>query len=298
MLRRLIQLALACLGSSILTLAATPSVGAPLTLLSEVELKPKLIKLSDLLPADASASLREASARIPLGSAPAPGNVRDLKRAEIEQALVEKPEILAQIRIPEKIAVRRAYRQITSAAIAAALNSALKGEHPIDPAGLGLQVSASAYFTGDDPGLVVTGIDFDALHHATRVRLWTSKEPENLPFCVTVPGRFRSLVQAVASPAADMKAAQPRAASAPAAPAPGSGGQSVKLPGKAKPAEVLVNAGVETKLVIQGSDYRLTATVIPLQPGVLGQQIQVRDPLTHKLWSAQVAGRGLLIATL
>ena len=299
MLRRLIQLVLACLGSSILAFGATPSTGAPVVLLSEVKLKPKLVKLSDLLPADASASLREASSRIPLGSAPAPGIERNLRRAEIEQALTNQPEILNQITIPEDIAIRRAYRQLTREEIAAALSSALKLEHPIDPAVLGLQMSASTYFTGDDPGLVVTGIEFDALRQTTRVRLWTSKEPENLQFCVTIPGRFKPLARAAAAPDGSTKTGSTTAASAAAAAvAPKPDGESVKLPGKTKPAEVLVKAGVETKLVIQGSDYRLTSTAIPLQPGVLGQQIRVRDPVTHKVWSAQVAGRGLLIARL
>lgn len=294
------QLVFVCLGASSLALAASPSAGAPVALLSEVDLRTSSVRLSDLLPSEAPASLRTASAAVPLGRAPVAGSVRHMTREEVEHALVDQPQILAGISIPADIAIRRVHRQLSRQEIAAAISAALGRENAVDPAALNLQLSALV--TCDDPGLEVTEIEFDALRQATRFRLWTAKEPENLPFYVTMPGRQMSSKAIPPAPGAAragaaLRSGEPSAASAhsePIHPVLDAGG--VKSP--AKGPEMIVKAGVATRLVIEGPDYRLTSTVIPLQPGALGQEISVRDPLTHKISSAQVAGPGLLKGSL
>jgi hypothetical protein len=301
MLRLSIQLVFVFMGAS-LALATSPSPDAPVSLLSEVELTTSGVRLSDLLPTEAPASLRTASAAVPLGRAPVAGSERRVTRAEIERALVDQPQILAGISIPADITLRRVHRQLSLAEVAAAINAVLGRENAVDPAALNLQLSTLV--TSDDPGLEVTGIEFDAFHQVTRFRLRTAKEPEHLPFYVTMPGRQMGSKAAAQSPAA----AEARTAthseehlaipaySGPAHAVADAGASAVKS--STRGSEVLVKAGVATQLVIEGADYRLMSTVIPLQPGVLGQEVRVRDPLTHKISSAQVAGPGLLKGSL
>lgn len=300
MRRFLAQLVFACLGAATVALPASLSAGAPVALLSEVDLKTSGVRLSDLLPADAPAPLRRASDAVPLGSAPMAGSVRRMSREEIEHALVDQPQILAAISIPAEITVRRVHRQLSPAEVATAIDAVLGSDKAVDPDKLNLQLSPLV--TSGDPGLEVTGIDFDAFHQVTRFRLWTAKEPQNLPFYVTVPGRPMSSkamplgLAGTEARAAARSEAQPIVSghSEPVHSAIDVGG--VKPPAKAS--EMLVKAGVATQLVIEGADYRLTSTVIPLQPGALGQEVRARDPLTHKILSAQVAGPGLLKGSL
>jgi hypothetical protein len=296
MRRRLIQLVLVCWGAFALAGAAEPPTRGPVPLLSEVTLRPRNVWLSDLLPPAAPNSLLVATGAISLGRAPEPGSVRRIPREELEQALIDRPELLAEIAIPKDVVVRRVHHPVTREQVAAVIGAALGRGTTVDPATLGLQFSTPVYFTGDDPGLEVTEIEFDALHRATKFRLWTSREPENLPFYVTAPGSSK-VTGRLATPAevrAETKA--PTAVAAAESGPPARPVETTRSP--AKRPETLVRAGVATRLVIQGADYRLTSTVIPLQPGVLGQEIRVRDPFTLKILTAQVAGPGLLTGTL
>jgi hypothetical protein len=295
-----IQLVFVCLVASTLVLAASPSAGAPVALLSEVDLRTSSVRLSDLLPASAPASLRTASAAVPLGRAPVAGSVRRMTHEEIEHALLDQPQILAGISVPVEIIIRRVHRQLSREEVATAISAALGRENAVDPTALNLQLSTLV--TCDDPGLEVTGIEFDALRQVTRFRLWTAKEPENLPFYVTIPGRWMGSKGKPQTPAATEARALPDSGEQAAAyvhPKPVYPATSISgAKSSPKGPEMIVKAGVATRLVIEGPDYRLTSTVIPLQPGALGQQISVRDPLTHKISSAQVAGPGLLKGTL
>jgi hypothetical protein len=300
MRRLLAQLVFISLGASAVALAASPSADAPVALLSAVDLKTSIVRLSDLLPPDAPAPVRAAGDAISLGSAPRAGSVRRLSRGEIERALVDQPQILAAISIPADVAIRRVHRQLSPAEVATAISTALGREDAVDPSKLNLQLST--FVTSDNPGLEVTGIDFDAFHQVTRFRLWTAKEPENLPFYVTIPGRqmgskaMPPSLAGIEARAAARSEAQPTVSAHSESVHPAIAAGGVKPSGNSP--EMLVKAGIPTQLVIEGADYRLTSTVIPLQAGALGQEIHARDPLTHKILSAQVAGPGLLKGSL
>ena len=227
--------------------------------------------------------------------------MRHISREEIEHALVDQSEVLAAISIPADVTVRRVHRQLSPEEVATAISAAMGQGNAVDPSKLNLQLSPLV--TSDDSGLEVTGIDFDAFHRVTRFRLWTAKEPANMPFYVTVPGRQMGSKPMPKGPAgtearalAHSEEAQPAVSAHSEAGHPAIDAGGVKPSGKG--AEMLVKAGVPTQLVIEGADYRLTSTVIPLQPGALGQEIHARDPLTHKTLSAQVAGPGLLKGSL
>jgi flagella basal body P-ring formation protein FlgA len=61
---------------------------------------------------------------------------------------------------------------------------------------------------------------------------------------------------------------------------------------------VLVTAGKPAKLVVETATLRMTALVTPLQSGVKGQLIRVRNPDTQRVFEAEVVGRDLLQAEL
>ena len=59
-------------------------------------------------------------------------------------------------------------------------------------------------------------------------------------------------------------------------------------------APVLAKPGKPATLVMLGENVRITATVIPLQPGSKGQRILVRELTTARVMNAEVVDEGLL----
>jgi flagella basal body P-ring formation protein FlgA len=57
---------------------------------------------------------------------------------------------------------------------------------------------------------------------------------------------------------------------------------------------VLAKPGTPATLVMLGQNMRITTTVDPLQPGIRGQCILVRDPATARVMTAEVVDEGLL----
>jgi Chaperone for flagella basal body P-ring formation len=279
-MRSLMQAALGCFAASALAVATTAPPAPPVMLLSEVDLKTRTISLSDLLPATALNALRVEGAKVPLGPSPMPGAVRVMTREEIKSALLNDPELQAEVSIPVEIMLRRLCRPVTPEDVSSAIGVALGHE---TAGGLSdISLSAPVYFTGDDPGLEVTEIRFDAVQRVTRFRLWTSNEPENLPFYVALPGNLKG-------------ATTPVRHSAQAA----VGAQKASIgPGVAPGAVLLVSAGVAARLLIEGANYRITSTVVPLQSGSLGQTIRVRDPVTRKILNVKVAAPGVVTGSL
>lgn len=256
-------------------LAANAPVGAPVALLHEVELRPTTVMLSDLLPSQASDTLREASSEVSLGNTPEPGNVRLVSRQEIQHDLIDHPDLLASLQIPESVTVHRFYRELSRAELIAAIQAAVDPSVIVEASLASFELLAPVYVTTDDPGLRVTHIESDPLHQQTRFRLWTSNEPANLPFYVTVMGNLK--LAARTTQVGPIKG---------------------NVAGFAPRSEALVKPGQPVRLVIQGEDYRITTTVMPLEQGMMGQEIRVRDPLTKRIFQAQVAGPGLLNGTL
>jgi flagella basal body P-ring formation protein FlgA len=59
-------------------------------------------------------------------------------------------------------------------------------------------------------------------------------------------------------------------------------------------AEVLVSPGEQATLVLRSDALRMTADVVPLERGTMGQRVHVRVMDTGKIFSAQVDGRAHL----
>jgi hypothetical protein len=296
MARKLASLLILGVGFGLLTGSTPAAGGSAVKLVPEVAVNSGSIGLSDLLPPEAPEALREAANGITLGRAPELGTVRQITRAEIETALADHSQILAEIVSPDRITIRRACHPISSQQIAAAIAAAVGPENADGLSLSGSLLGGPVYFSGDDPGLQVTEIDFDPFHRLTRFKIWTSKEPENITFCVAVPGRLKTSVALSSQDDASRASRQ-----VPETAVPASSGMALGVTGtshRVQPAEELIKTGVAAQLVIEGPDYRITSTVIPLQAGVLGEQIRARDPLTQKLLNVQVAGPGVVRGSL
>jgi len=178
----------------------------------------------------------------------------------------------------------------------------------------GLELHAPVFVTRSDPGLKVKRVEADRVRGKVRFLLWTSKEPYVLPFYVTV-GKLSEWTawashpnqQTSGGPAPAEAHLGPRKNEGDLAISPTSfggnsatvGDQKTEPAGKAtSPPIVLVAAGKPAKLVVETATLRMTALVTPLEPGVKGQLIRVKNLDTQRVFEAQVVGAGLLRAEL
>ena len=278
------------------------------------------ILLSDLLPTTAPAALRARTAEIVVGNAPQPGSLQIIKRAQLERWLRNTPDLRGTLRIPERITVGRLHRRLSHEEILKAIRVALQRNGSGDTvllSGDDLQLAAPIVVTQDDPGLKVTQIKFDPLRQQTRFRLWPSKEHKALAFYVMVRVRTtspvvvarRNLRPGEETSEADFRVER-RAEThnfhlPPVTPEELAGhrprrqikgGQIVK-PGMFYPL-VLVEPGKLATMVVDGNGFRISTTVLPLQSGVRGQQIRVRNLNTQRILLAEVIAPGYLRTTL
>jgi hypothetical protein len=272
------QIGLSALAASILTAVCAGRESHPdrVWLLESAEVTQEKITLADLLPASTPSSLQEGAARMSLGSAPQPGSSRTLRGYQIERQLRSSPDILALLAIPDRIVVTRAFRAISHAEIARAIEAALNeegfsGNGPLNPGNVELE--APVLVTRDDLGLKATRLEYDRLEHRAVFRLWASKEPHLLPFYVSVDSL----------PGADLLAGRGALS-----------GKSV-MRGSAQP-RVLVKPGKPVRMLGEGRNFRFSTIVVPLQPGRKGEIIRVRERGTRRLLKAEVTGEGILKA--
>jgi hypothetical protein len=139
------------------------------------------------------------------------------------------------------------------------------------------------FVTKPDPGLEVKRVEPDRVERKTRFLLWTSKEPQVLPFYVTVEGLPETAGGVVDSPGL-LGGSSARAGA--------HTGESTQR-ATSSPI-VLVAAGKPAKLVVETATLRMTALVTPLESGVQGQIIRVRNQDTDRVLKAAVVGRDLL----
>lgn len=303
-----------------------------------VEVRSEAVALSDLLPAGASPDLLQAAAGIALGNAPKPGSLRTIARGEIEELLRAEPDLRASLSLPARVVVSRSHRELTSHELSEAISEATGATGASGAAGIGapppdvrvnlqrLKLSAPVYVTEDDPGLKVVRVEFDPLRQNTRFCLWTSKEPDILPFYVTVAGRAalpalpafvarRDLapgeiagandfvVQTDTVTAAAVGQRSPRGLALTPEALAGRAARAHIKAGQIVTASMfktvwMVNAGKPAVMVAEGPSFRMTIPVIPLENGMLGQQVRVRNPDSQRVVAAQVVGPGRLQKTL
>ncbi|MEJ2010188.1 MAG: flagellar basal body P-ring formation chaperone FlgA [Acidobacteriota bacterium] len=289
-------------------------------LLARVVLRADSFTLDDLLPRSAPATLHREAMKIVLGQSPQPTASRILYPQQLEFLLRDHADLLAELRLPKEITIRRFHRAVTKDEILRAIDRALgsqglEGKSSIDARDL--QFSTPVYVTHDNPGLEVLRIAPDPLRRETEFTLWTSTEPNNLPFTVSVDRAVKlpTLVARRTIPpgeivsssdfAVEMKATR-RGPTAPAAGAAGLAGLETRATVQAgEPVErdlfkrpVLVKPGALATLIVHGSAFSIKTIVVPLEQGVLGQEIRVRNVETRQVVQAKVVGRDRLAKTL
>jgi Chaperone for flagella basal body P-ring formation len=183
----------------------------------------------------------------------------------------------------ERIVVSREARPITVHEVFAAIHNALADTENSATAKLQVEdvlLQTQVLVGLGDAGLQVLRSDFDAGLKRGRFLLWPSKDPKVLPFIVAVRFAKNSPLDSLhalteqtrISRKHDLLASHAR---------------------KAK-AEVLVSPGQQATLLLRSNALRMTADVIPLERGTMGQQVHVRVVDTGKIFSAQVDGRAHL----
>jgi len=175
-----------------------------------------------------------------------------------------------------------------------------------------LDLQAPVFVTRSDPGLKVKRVETDRVRGKIRFLLWASQEPSVLPFYVTV-GKLSEWT-AWASQHNQQTSGGPGSADSHGAPRKNGGdfadspavfsgswvpvaaqkGESTRQ--ATSPPIVLVAAGKPAKLVVETATLRMTAVVTPLEPGVKGQVIRVKNLDTQRVFKAEVVGAGLLRA--
>jgi hypothetical protein len=306
-----------------------------------VQVEGEAVKLSDLLPPDAPAELGEICSRIILGNSPLLSSQRVISKGQIEQQLRDFPAALNKLEIPDRVIVTRKRRRLSAAEILTAIETSLAGEGLHGPvaqtclsrsaarssskpkaADLGKQVCATAglnlqapvFVTKPDPGLVVKHVEPDRVKRKTRFLLWTSKEPQVLPFYVTIKGLPGTETwasshneQSGEGPTSTDSHFERRKTGGDLTGSPGLRGGSMPRVTAHKEGStqqamssplVLVAAGKPAKLVVETATLRMTALVTPLESGVKGQIIHVRNQDTHRVLQAEVVGIDLLQAEM
>jgi len=153
-----------------------------------------------------------------------------------------------------------------------------------------LKIQSAVPMTSGDAGLAVRRISYDPLRGATVFQLWSSQEPRHLPFVVTTRRELPSWGQP-SPPGENSRDATKNPDGGDHALRPGVSAARPKPP-------VLVRPGQPATLVILGQNLRITTTVVPLQPGIKGQCILVRDVVSAQVMKAEVVDAGWLQAGL
>jgi hypothetical protein len=149
-----------------------------------------------------------------------------------------------------------------------------------------LNIQSSVPVLRDDMGLQVKRIGFDPIRRETVFELWASHEPQYLPFEVTTRrdpqtlGLASHIAWNPGEAGGGFQTENPTA------------GQGMSRARSKAP--VLAKSGKPATLVMLGENVRITTTVIPLQPGIRGQRILVRELTTARVMSAEVVDEGLL----
>jgi hypothetical protein len=234
------------------------------------------IRLSDFLPPENSAAIRDQAAAIELGRTPLLGSTRYFLREEVEQALREHRGLLEQISIPERIVVFRTGWAISTDLVRHAISDFLAAGN------LGavwfvpsqLKVIGEPAATRNGPELKVKSVEQDKLRGEIRFVISCAQRKECGMFLATMP--------------------EPKDFSASLRDRPRS---SAILP-KISHQEILVRAGKPVMLSMHDGSINISLRVICLDRGSLGQTIRVRDAAGTRIFHARVVGASAVQANL
>lgn len=149
------------------------------------------------------------------------------------------------------------------------------------PDDLNIQSTVPGLLVGK--GLQVKNIRFDPFRREIVFEIQASQASRSLPFEVTLRDKadlISKLAEGLADAGASAQTVSPTA------------GKRVSA-AQSKP-RVLAKPGTLATVVMLGENVRITITVAPLQPGVKGQSILVRDVSSLRVMTAEVVDENLL----
>jgi flagella basal body P-ring formation protein FlgA len=252
-----------------------------------------IVRLADLLPAEAPAALHDRAETVALGDAPFPGASRDISRERIAAAVAAHPELAAALEIPAVIHVSRWARTLTRNDVVGAVQHALAESHMPEAdylANSRLEFASTVYVAGDTSAPEVTSLDLSSAPALIRARLWIPDEPRITPFWIAL-----RLDAATARSAA----AKLQAALAPAAyRAPSTVSTRVVANPAAQPwqlrsardASLLVHSGKTVTLSLVSPGMSITTEAAAMQSGAAGDQVRVRVLPSGRQFVAKVVG--------
>jgi hypothetical protein len=248
------------------------SSGQRLELRGAVEVQRNTVLLSDLLPAEASPWVREASARVDLGPAPALGTTRIIDSTRIAAALSMQPGLLPKVAIPERVLVRRAGFPVSRESV---LN-ALQRFYPASEKNPDLKDAELHWDAGwarltRDSKLEVRRAWWDAARKSWQWWMHAEDGAQSPDFLVQSTGPKLSLARGQAATAAS-------------------------APPESNAEPLLVHEGARAWLTVEGGGIRLRTEVICLESGGLGQRIRVRSLTGQRVFQAEIMGDKLLEA--
>lgn len=223
------------------------------------------IRLSDLLPPEASAAMRKAGEQIDLGRTPQCHTMRFFEAADIGRRTSPWPA-LHGLTLSGPVSVQRRCFPIRRETVQQVVLDFAQQKDMALPASP-LSWSEVIYATRENPALEVEQALPDPTRPELQVRLRCVERTVCPSFWVVVPTHQRP----------HMSAASPEIESAPA---------------------IVVEAGQRVMLVFDDPPMRIQLLVTCLQRGSLGKQVRAMDPSTHRVFQAEVTGAGTLRAHL
>ncbi|MFZ0287401.1 MAG: flagella basal body P-ring formation protein FlgA [Terriglobales bacterium] len=245
--------------------------GETVVLLQAASVSRESIRLSDILPTEASTAMRRAGEQIDLGRAPQCHSIRVFERSEIERTISESP-LLGMLRVLGPVSVQRECFPIRREAVQQVVSEFVQEKDLALP-------EASARWsevidaTKENPALEIEQAVPDPVRSVLQLRL-RCMEPTVCPdFWVSVLIKQRPHVSSPAT-------------------------ISSKATLAASGNTALVKPGQRAALIFENSVLRIQLPVTCLQRGSLGNQVRAMDPSTHRVFQAEVTGAGILRAHL
>jgi hypothetical protein len=260
---------------AVLPLSSACAEGQTAVLLQAASVSRDDIRLSDLLPPNASTRTRQAGEKIELGKTPQCHTARVFEPSEIEKRITSWPA-LQGISVPGPVSVERACFPVRREEVEHAIFEFARSKQ-ITLAEPSLRWAGTIYASQQNPILEVEQALPDPLQPALQIRLRCVKRAVCSSFLVTVPTTSRSH--------------PPSAQHAPV----------VSAANAARPSQngtALVESGQRVMLVFEDPPLRMQLPVTCLQRGALGEQVRAMDPSSHRVFRAEVTGVGTLMAHL
>ena len=250
-----------------------PSRAQPPTRLQEqVTVAADTIHLSDLLPADAPAVLRNLATVISLGHAPNAGSARIFSLDQIKQIALLHTGLAQQLLIPAQVVATRKTVPIPPATLQMAIASALRARGwtenwlPTE-----LQIPQEARSSGT-PSLTVRNLTWDPRQLCLNIKFHCAPAKNGC-------GDFLVRAFAPQHPSSRLEGVLRRP----------------EIIGAVHPA-IDVKSGQTAILTLRSGSMVLHFPVICLQRGKIGDTIRARDPTSHRVFRGAIESAGKLLA--